>query len=97
MVRPSTVNERGPDGSVHGSGAGSRIDRLGGRGRHGMQYSTRGGTVARGLLDPQGGAEPSLLPALAGQGGGSRAHPGARTGRPGGQSPVVLRLVLPPP
>ncbi len=42
----------------------------GGRGRrgHGMQYSTRGGTVARGLLDPQGGAEPQSSSCSGGSG-----------------------------
>ena len=40
---------------------------------------------------------PGLLPAVAGEGRGPRAHPRPRPGRAGRQPPVVLRLVLPPP
>ena len=59
------------DDPASGEGVGrwvARYEFVSGRGGHGVQYSTRGDTVARGLLDSQGGVESDLLPALEGEG-----------------------------
>src|SRR5664280_1785888 len=94
-VRPSTVHERGSGAS---SAAGGREDRsmaAGALGDMGVQYSTCGDTVARGLLDHEGDHQPVPLPALAGEGGGPGERPHPRARGAGRQPPVVLRLLLP--